>query len=62
MSSEDKYNEWLESIVHLQHKVILPDQHTTDKTRWTSHKGFNSTGFYSYLKDLYEAKYKKDDK
>jgi len=56
------FEEWLESLIHLQHKVILPDQHTIDKTRWTSHNGFNIKAFNKYLEDLYNAKYKKDGK
>jgi hypothetical protein len=61
MSLDEDYLKWKESLVHLQHKVLLPDHNYIDKTRWTSHNGFNQKGFDNYLKELYNAKYKKDE-
>lgn len=59
---EKTFDEWRKSIVHTQHKAILPDGRTIDKSRWSSHKGFNFKGFNEFLEELYNTKYRKDER
>lgn len=59
---EKKFNEWKKELVHTQYKVILPDGRTLDKGRWISHKGFNLEGFNKFLEQLYNDKYRKDER
>ena len=58
----ENFNEWKKSLVHTQYKVMLPDGNTLDKGRWTSHKGFNLEGFNRYLEELYNHKYKGNER
>lgn len=56
-----KYKEWLDKIIYLQTKVILPDGTTLDKDRWVTKDGFDVEGFNKFLGELYNTKYKGDD-
>lgn len=56
-----KYKQWLDKIIYLQTKVILPDGTSLDKGRWVKSDGFDTDGFNEFLGELYNTKYKEDE-
>ena len=56
------FDQWKSKIIHLRDKVILPDNSSVYKGRWIGNNGFDYDEFDVFLEDLFNTKYKKDER